>query len=339
MTIPSKKLVKKAGETLASNPKDSAAMEILSQWRSLHVYPINIFQNLLRNKAKTIKGAVIAQRLKRTPSIIKKLQRFSNMDLSRMQDIGGIRIIVPKLSDVYNLHKSLVKGKHQHTPLLPPKDYIAEPKSDGYRSLHQVFKYASSTKTESNGLQIELQIRTQLQHYWATAVETLGIIEKASFKTGEGSKDVKLFFKLASILFAHDEKTTILSDYQSTDLQKIRDELVFLEQKLQIFTKLKSLIVTAKNITTSKTKNVHYYLMELNTSKSVPALNLIPFAKEQLDLAEKTYRLLEMDNIDKPSIELVLMSADSFKDVKKAYPNYFLDTEKFIENLNRLMNN
>lgn len=79
--------------------------------------------------------------------------------------------------------------------------------------------------------------------------------------------------------------------------------------------------------------------MELNTSKSVPALNLIPFAKEQLDLAEKTYRLLEMDNIDKPSIELVLMSADSFKDVKKAYPNYFLDTEKFIENLNRLMNN
>ncbi|WP_071058663.1 RelA/SpoT domain-containing protein [Pelistega sp. MC2] len=337
MEIPSKKQVKKAGDTLVKNPKDAKAMEILSQWRSLHAHPVNTFQALLRKKALKIKDAVIAQRLKRTPSIIRKLQRFPNMDLSRMQDIGGVRIIVPKIADVYELHQSLITGRHQHKPVLPPKDYIKNPKEDGYRSLHQVFKYASINKPELNGLQIELQIRTHLQHYWATAVETLGIIEKSSFKTGEGNEEFKHFFKLVSVLFAHSEKKTVLDRYRDTPIKDIISEIVTLERKLQIFTKLKGLIITGKHITATQPKGVYYYLMQLDTSSDTATLSLIPFSEEQLPFAEKTYRLLEIDNIDNPSIELVLMSVNSFKDVKKAYPNYFLDTQKFIDHLQRLI--
>ncbi|MFL1732227.1 RelA/SpoT domain-containing protein [Moraxella oculi] len=328
----SKKQVKRAGEVLAKNPKDAEAMAVLSEWRSLHAHPINTFQAMLRNK-KGLKNATIVQRLKRTPSIIRKIQRFEGMNLARMQDIGGIRVILPNIKDVYKLHDSLIHGKHQHEPVLPPKDYILYPKDDGYRSLHQVFKY-NSHKGELKGLQIELQIRTRIQHYWATAVETLGLIEKASFKTGEGSEEYKRFFKLASALFSHYEASRVLEEFQDISISDIVDEFVQLEGRLQAFSKLKGLLVTGSHISSVKTKGEFYYLMELNTQEKT--VSLTPFEKRQLRHAENMYQLLEMQNVDNPHIELVLISAKSFKDVKRAYPNYFLDTQSFIESLEKI---
>lgn len=328
----SKKQVKRAGEALANNPKDVEAMAILSQWRSLHAHPINTFQAMLRRR-KELKNATIAQRLKRTPSIIRKIQRFKGMNLARMQDIGGIRVILPNIKDVYKLHESLINGRNQHEPLLPPKDYISSPKDDGYRSLHQVFKY-NSHKDELKGLQIELQIRTRIQHYWATAVETLGLIEKSSFKTGEGSEEYKRFFKLASVLFCHYEKARILPEFQNTPIKEVIDEFESLENKLQAFNKLNGLLVTGRHISNVKTKGEFYYLMELNTQEKT--VSLTPFEKKQLHQAENMYQLLEVQNVDNPHIELVLMSAKSFKEVKKAYPNYFLDTQSFIESLEKI---
>ena len=52
---------------------------ILGNWRSLHSYPLNTFNSTLRDKVKRLKfkGCIIAQRLKRTPSIIRKLNGLS----------------------------------------------------------------------------------------------------------------------------------------------------------------------------------------------------------------------------------------------------------------------
>lgn len=88
---------------------------------------------------------------------------------------------------------------------------IQKPKNDGYRCLHQVFKYYSENNAEINGLQVEIQIRTNLQHAWATAVETLGLLEKTSFKTGEWTPEYSQFFKLASALFSYYEKQAMMN--------------------------------------------------------------------------------------------------------------------------------
>lgn len=181
LTVPSKKAVRRAGEALrtpsVSNADFEAALQVLSDWRSLYYRPINTIQVLLRKKIKAlcIKGSIVAQRLKRTPSIIAKLKRFPDMQLDRMQDIGGIRAVVNSVDEVRRVHESLIKGRHQHCPVLPPKDYISNPKDDGYRGIHQVFKYDTPQHKELKGMQVEVQIRTKLQHYWATAVETLGL--------------------------------------------------------------------------------------------------------------------------------------------------------------------
>ena len=334
LTVPSKKSVQKAGDIL-KNPQVgedeySQAMQTLSQWRSLHSYPINTFQAALRGKLKRggYAGAIVAQRLKRTPSIIRKLTRFPEMNLARMQDIGGLRVIVKNLSAVYRLHESIIESS-EHEAELPPKDYIKQPKADGYRSLHQVFKYKSKLHPELNGLRIELQIRTELQHAWATAVETLGIIEKSSFKTGEGDQVYRDFFQLSSLLFTHYEME------EAGDIRAIAEQLIDYQERLQIFAKLKGVALSAKSF--DQSAQDAYHLLILDTSKPSPDINLLPFRKNELDMAEWMYRALEKDSKNNPNIDIVLLSTNSAKNIKKAYPNYFLDTHRFISDLDKLI--
>lgn len=341
--VPTKKDVRKASQVIRSANPDPIelmdAIELLSWWRSLHSYPINTFQAYLRSKVKQAHpSAIVAQRLKRMPSIITKLQRFPTMQLDRMQDIGGLRVILEKISDVYSLYKSILESKRfEHQPELPPKDYIKVPKPDGYRSLHQVFKYTNKKHPELNGLRIELQLRTKLQHSWATAVETLGIVEKSSFKTGEGSDHFKCFFKLSSALFSMDEGQPVLEEYRDMHRTDLVKKLTSLEEELQIYTKLKGLALSAKHIESTSKNTDGYHLMELDLGKG--QISLIPFSKFQLDSAESLYKAREQATKNNPNISVVLISAGNVKEIKKAYPNYFLDTNSFIKNLKRICAN
>ena len=90
-----------------------------------------------------------------------------------MQDIGGVRTIVGSIEQVRELQAAYKSSRFKHQ-LVSEKDYIAEPKCDGYRSVHLVFRYVNKRAPDYNGLSVEMQIRTKLQHAWATAVETMG---------------------------------------------------------------------------------------------------------------------------------------------------------------------
>ena len=124
--IPSKTKVNHAGDLLIdyvfnknrkiSNDDLWEAYVLLSNWRAIHSYPINTFQATLRNKLKKIEpNSLVAQRLKRIPSIIKKLNRFENMQLTRMQDIGGLRAVVTNLNKVRELEQNYRSSRFQHT--------------------------------------------------------------------------------------------------------------------------------------------------------------------------------------------------------------------------------
>lgn len=75
------------------------------------------------------------------PSIIEKLNRLGGIELSRMQDIGGLRIVVPTIDDIKKVHDRLLR-KTSTLSLSNEKDYINtdRPKTDGYRSVHMIFK-------------------------------------------------------------------------------------------------------------------------------------------------------------------------------------------------------
>ena len=152
--------IDRAGRKLANNSslhgsELTRAWELASKWRSCHAYPINTFQITLRTKvAKHDDSAIVAQRLKRMATIIKKLRRFPNMKLTRMQDIAGVRAIVSDVGKAEALAKDYLQSKQlAHTPA-SQKDYITNPRDeDGYRSVHLIYRYKNKARPVYDGLQ------------------------------------------------------------------------------------------------------------------------------------------------------------------------------------------
>lgn len=157
--VPSKRQVDRAGKHLVDPPSDGFqaldAHVVLNYWRSLHVAPLNVFQNTLRRRLQDIDSdAIVAQRLKREPSIVGKLKRFRGMKLSRMQDIGGIRAVVGSLLMVNELRDKYVNCQHARFlhELVKEDNYILRPKDSGYRSIHLVYRYRHEKHFHLDGL-------------------------------------------------------------------------------------------------------------------------------------------------------------------------------------------
>jgi putative GTP pyrophosphokinase len=140
----SKTQIKKAGRILvdasASETDRAIALALADKWRVCHGYPINTFQSTLHRKLKSgfSSGSIVSQRLKRMPTIIDKLRREPSMQLTTMQDIGGVRASLRDTSEVYKLMEQYIdKSRFKHE-LVSQYDYIAAPKKSGYRSMHLI---------------------------------------------------------------------------------------------------------------------------------------------------------------------------------------------------------
>jgi ppGpp synthetase/RelA/SpoT-type nucleotidyltranferase len=137
-----KPTVNKAGRALLENVDDFDlyvdALTVINNWRAIHAFPLNTFQMNLRRRGKKLDpDCLIAQRIKRLSSIEHKLQRFPQMKLSQMQDIGGCRAIVKDVSAVSALVNGFTASDVKHH-LATRDDYILNPKKSGYRGVHLV---------------------------------------------------------------------------------------------------------------------------------------------------------------------------------------------------------
>lgn len=227
--------INEAGKTIVTpNATDSEkkhALKVIDNWRAAHAYPMHTFAINLKRQVVGIEGAVVVQRIKRLDTICGKLSRFPGMQLYRMQDLGGCRVILPTVEDVYKVKNQIESSRIRHEEKTP-KDYIKEPNPDtGYRSVHLIYKYKSDKIKEYNGLMIEIQLRTRLQHLWATAVETVGVFTGNGLKFNKGSgKWIKLF-KLFSALFALEEGTPLPDDVPNEKLELI-ETILRLDEEL-----------------------------------------------------------------------------------------------------------
>jgi hypothetical protein len=129
---------------------------------------------------------ITAARLKRMQAIRKKLKRI-NLHLNQIQDLGGCRAILDSMTDVRTLVQA-VRDRSRHN-LRPEKDYIAAPKADGYRSHHLIVCFCGKGPAAvHNDRRIEIQVRTRLQHSWATAVEAVGLFRGEYLKGSQGDR-------------------------------------------------------------------------------------------------------------------------------------------------------
>ena len=328
-TTPMSREINAVGKSIRDDTFAEEGQQHLNSYRSLHIPIMRALATVVRNKK--LKPKITARRLKRFSSIEKKLKRFPTMRLSQMQDIAGVRVVFDNIKEVYDFASDMRRTyKNQRNfKFLSDKDYIGEPKPDGYRSIHQIFTYQKGQfEQESKGLSVELQIRTLLQHYWATAVEILSFKTSSNLKLGEGEEYHKEFFRLCSILIAHQEKTPIHSDYKELNRAEIIYKIAKLDKEHNILKNLSALTLTSKNIQADLTnKGFYYYVMELNLDNNTLAIR--GYKKNEVDRAKSFYSMLEHRR-DENNIDVVLISIDKVKQLKSAYPNYFLDSKKFI---------
>lgn len=334
----SKSQINRAGEILVSDSateKDRHfADKVLANYRAAHGYPINTFQATLRAKLKGIdENAIVAQRLKRTPSIVLKLMRFDGMKLARMQDIGGLRAVVSTVARVRKLEGSYRESRFAHA-LVSSKDYLEEPKADGYRGIHLIYRYANANVAEYDGLSLELQIRTRLQHAWATAVETMGTFLGQALKSGQGEHQWREFFSVAGAALADLEKTTPVPGFEACTPQQIHERLFDCERRLRVLEKLSGFAIAADRITTERGQG-GYHLITLDSANRTVTIKPFPVAK--LEEANLAYATVEARTKAGETIEAVLVSAGPVEQLRKAYPNYFLDTQVFVRQLHRLI--
>lgn len=113
----------------------------------------------------------ISSRLKTPESIVNKIYR-KNYDLSlsgikeNIKDIAGIRITCSFLSDIYQISEMIQNQKDIH--VVECKDYIKEPKSNGYQSLHFIVKIPVFMSDRQEDILVEIQIRTIAMDFWAS---------------------------------------------------------------------------------------------------------------------------------------------------------------------------
>ncbi|MBU1204180.1 MAG: RelA/SpoT domain-containing protein [Nanoarchaeota archaeon] len=330
-------------ETSSVNDKEKA-LEILDNWRAIHRYPMHIFKKRLKRVSEKMnKEALAVQRLKRLPSILKKLQRryYGNnptMKLSQMQDIAGCRVVMPNVELAKKLYKeSYLRGDLKHKRV-NEKDYITRPKNDGYRSIHLIYKYKSDKEGKKgyNGLLIEVQIRSKLQHLWATAIETVDFFTRQAIKSSEGEKEWVDFFKLVSSAFSIMENTPLVPNTPS-EKEELYSKIKEKEKELQVIKIMGGWARAVKVFESASKKKpkLQYFLLELDIVGE--KLNISGYTKNQEIKAIEDYAKAEKRNKDKKEYDVVLVGVDVANDLRKAYPNYFADTEEFLENLKKIL--
>lgn len=308
------------------------ALEIINNWRASHQYPLNILADGLRKRSKAIDPKrTVAQRIKRLHSISLKMFLQPSMRLTQMQDLGGCRVILSNISQVRLLVKALERSDIKHK-LIDRDDYITEPKASGYRGVHLVYSYYSDKKAPSvyNGLKIEVQIRSMRQHAWATAVEIVGTIIGQSLKSGQGDADWLRFFSLMGSVIAIKEKTALIPGTPTAPLELYK-ELKEVEKKLnaqQVLTMYNhALQVSAEKMDEGE----YHFLLNLDSQEKVITIqgfkkNEADFAKNALISLETTTQAQKINS----KTDVVLVSVDSLRVLKKAYPNYFMDSMHFV---------
>ncbi|MGA3172618.1 MAG: RelA/SpoT domain-containing protein [Chthoniobacteraceae bacterium] len=331
LPVSDRELVNKAGRAILSDDLNAEdyenALLIVNNWRSAHNFPLNTFKISLINKAtKVDHSALVAQRIKRLPSIKLKLQLIPSLKLSQVQDIGGCRAVLQNVTQVNKLVRIYQKSDLKHE-LLKIDDYISVPKKSGYRSIHLVYRYFSDRNTNYNGLKIEMQIRSILQHSWATAVETVGTFLRQALKSSLGDEDWKRFFALMGTAISIRERG---NPVPNTPLKEgeLKKEIREYDRKLKVERHLRAYHAALRVSDTPVSKESKYFLLKLDSATETVTIRR--YKSQELEQASNDYLETEKSILGQDGADAVLVSVQSLESLKRAYPNYFLDTDLFI---------
>ncbi|WP_300049089.1 RelA/SpoT domain-containing protein [Trueperella sp.] len=328
-------------------------IHLVQQWRKQCVPLTRQCFRLVSKCADGIDGSVATFRMKRVESIIQKIQRNGrSFNLSTLDDVGGCRLIVDTVEDVYEAtHQltELLNATSEEEVTVTVKDYIEDPKPGGYRSCHLRVRYPGREGPN----RVEIQVRTKLQRYWATAVEIFDELYGSSIKSPRGDEndsynpivsDCKRLLEVTSDLFSLEEGRPEVLEPRFR-----RGELLMpLLQIQHLDLILTQLEVAYRDVSVRKTGNQNTGVFHiLRFLKDSQLLYVTSYEHERFEEALQQYDRFEqntqhdpheptsceLDTIEDPprnSTNVVLVRAN--KDTLDiAYPNYSAQARLFLQ--------
>ena len=158
----------------------------------------------VRNQRNPIE--MIKSRVKKPMSSVEKLRRRglpvsleSMMD--HLDDVAGIRVICSFVDDIYAIADMLVS--QDDITVIATKDYIKNPKPNGYRSYHLIIEIPVFFSHEKRDMRVEVQIRTIAMDFWASLDHQLKYKKEREGDSDEISEDLRL---CAEIIAGTDQK-------------------------------------------------------------------------------------------------------------------------------------
>jgi len=315
----SKSRVNLAGDNIRSGKVNLDDLIVIDEWRAAHRAVLNTFQAILRTRTRG-KGIFVAQRHKRKSTIFGKLSRLPEMQLARMDDVAGCRLIFSNIKDLYAFRGIFHRARFNHKRRndIDKYDYIKKPKETGYRGIHDVYVYDVNSETGRHlkGLMVEIQYRTKIQHAWATAVEVIGFITESQPKFQEGDNRYQEAMALASEILARafESSNGPFPDKDKTEL--VRDFLKF-DQELRLLKTLQGLNSADAIVSTNRNS-----ILIFSTSGDLEI-------KTYRDAPEALRALFQLEK-EHPGKDIVLVRADSSEEVRFAFKNYFSDAKDFV---------
>lgn len=311
--------------------------DIVSDFRATHAYPLRAVTTLLRQYAEKIDPlATVYARTKRMSSVIAKLRRYSSMQATTMQDMGGCRAVVSSVEAVAEL---TAKFREIAPMLNQPKEYnyIAVPKADGYRSVHFVVRYHPRSNSHqwlapSLTRRIEIQIRSALQHKWATALETIDLFTEQTLKAGGGQYSWKRFLILTSSLFAMNEGCPVVPETVASS-DELLQEIRGLWRGIRIRDQFDGWITATQTLIPLEHGTNSTYLIEVNIDRKETTYQ----AFTDFGQALSAYAHAERKNSQIQGRTAVLVSAVSVNQLRSAFPSYYGDTKAFLDEVEGLI--
>jgi hypothetical protein len=195
----------------------------------------------------------------------------------------------------------------------------------------------------------EVQLRTVTQHAWATAVETVGAVIGQALKASEGERDWLVYFQNAALALEYTENRALATQREVTRGTLAR-ALLKLGKHLDVHKRLSAYRAALRATERPGSKSAAYFLLVLLPDQQ--ELQIRSFSKRQAELAYREYeryeRLLPLhppgkqlplfpELSDYSGAQAVLVGADSLRSIRESYPNYYLDTEVFLEKIDHFV--
>ena len=319
------------------------AIDFVQRWRARYAPATRqCFQTLLEC-CKGVDGAIITYRLKRVSSIVQKIQRPNhNHLLNTLDDIGGCRVITKSIKDLRLIQKRIEdKIAGTSSEITKTKDYIDSPKSSGYRSCHLLTKQGSCERK----YRVEIQLRTQLQHYWATALEVIDEIEGREIKTtntdvllGDADTRTRLYYNqlTSSLIAGIEESPTVPGTPKNID--DLVSEIETLPLSSEIISRLSRVYDDVLRLDEKHCAPEDACVFILQFLKDEQNLIVHSYANNQMDESLSEYSRLEdevsennKNGLIAPNQNIVLVHVNDPEQLKVAYPNYSANIKEYLK--------